>query len=669
MNWKQDKFVRKSRQFLDIIVLLVLVVVHVVSPELTLKAILGLLFFFLPGYSVTRFVFRNGENDFITTITYTVMVSLCVLPLIGNLVQIITFLSSYTMLLAILVFSLPFLLVCDRDSIGKKEEKQEIEDEMNMFYKGMAFFGSIAVGLGLYVQASLGVVAPRGYDIYNHMYVANNMISTGKLFFQPNINVLSNFHPFLYAELSLLTGLDLLTTAIIAQTMMGAVFAISMFYFTHYVTGSLTASFISAVLFIAGPPIYNADLTRYFWYFHPMQVALSIFPFALAYVHKSIVNNKNRSISFASLLIVALFLYHLAVGLMFANIIILDFLLLLLKIRKKFVVLNFTKMIVLTFCLSSVLTIPFLVNITNPFKHVYTQGGLETLYRMFSGYSTRLFTSPSKGWGFFTQVVSSFMKEILPLIMIGVPGLVYLFLKRFNSFILILSCILVALIGLFQPWLGLAFVPQRFSGPLTVFGSTLAGASLSLLMVIPHIRLRKHGKSIKIRVGISKRNSSNFTLLFLMFSFIFLYSYVVFYSPAKEAVLAADLELQADDLVAIKWIDENIPRNSTILMDQYFQPFFVAITGRNPLFSITSREPFWMIWDVYPVNVYIGQSDPLEVDVDYVVVSRFCFTTSSFVGKEYFDQHEGLVNIFELHYSHYVPTLRTPYYAVYEVIK
>lgn len=665
MNWKQHKLIRKSRQFLDIIILLVLVVVHVFSPELTSKAILGLLFFFLPGYSVTRFVFRNGKNDFTTTITYTVMVSLCVLPLIGNLVQIFAFLSSYTILLAILVFSLPFLLVCDTIPIGKKEEKQEIENEKNVFYKGMAFFGSIAVGFGLYIQASLGVVAPRGVDIYAHMYVVNSMISTGKLVFQPDLNVLSNFHHFLYAELSLLTGLDVLTTALIAQTMMGAVFAISMFYFTHHVTGSLTASFISAVLVIAGPPIYNADLTRYFWYFHPMWVALSIFPFALAYVHENIANNKNRSMSLAPILIIALFLYHLAVGLMFTGIIMLDFLLLLLKFRKKFVVLNFTKMVVLTFCLSSVLTIPFLVNITNPFKYVYPQGGLQTLYRMFFGVSRAAITSPLN-WDFLAKLVSSFMKEILPLMIIGGPGLVYLFLKRSTSFILIFSCVLTGLIGLFQPWFGLAFMPQRFSGPLIIFGSTLAGASLELLMVIPNIRFRKHGKSIKIRVGISKRSYSSFTLLFLMFSFVFLYSYLVFYSPAKEAVLAAELMIHDDDLAVIEWIDENIPRNSRILMDHYFQLFFGGITGRTPLFSITSEKPYWELWDVYPVSVYIGRTDPLEVDVDYIVVSRWCYTTWSFVGKEYFDQHENLTRIYEHTFIKYDTTVT---YAVYEVIR
>ena len=653
MNWKQHKLIRKSRQFLDIIILLVLVLVHVVSPELTLKAILGLLFFFLPGYSVTRFVFRNGKNDFTTTITYTVIVSLCVLPLIGNLVQIITFLSSHTILSAILVFSLPFLLICDTNPIGKKEQKEEVENEKNLFYKGMAFFGSIAVGLGLYIQASLGVVAPRGWDIYGHMYVVNSMISTGKFVFQPGLNVLSNFYHFLYTELSLLTGLDVLTTALVSQTMIGAVYAISMFYFTHRITGSLTASFISAVLFIAGPPIFNVDLTSYFWYFHPMWVAMSIFPFALAYVHENIITNKNRSISLAPILIVALFLYHLTVGLMFAGIMMLDFLLLLLKFRKKFLVLNFTKMVVLTFCLSSVLTIPFLVNITNPFKYVYPQGGLQTLYTMFFGVSGYMFTSPLKGWDFFAEVFSSFVKEILPLIIIGVPGLVYVFLKRSTSFILIFSCVLTGLIGLLQPLLGLAFMPQRFSAPLIIFGSTLAGASFSLLTVIPYIRFRKHGKSIKIKVGISKRSSSGFTLLFLTFSFIFLYSYLVFYSPAKEAVVATPV-VGEDDLIAIRWMDENIPRNSKILTDQYLEFFFTGITARNHLFSITAEKPLYEIWDVYPVNVYIGLTDPLEVDVDYIVISPWSFTW----GKKYFDQHENITQIHE--YGEYV---------VYEVIK
>jgi len=653
MNWKQHKLIRKSRQFLDIIILLVLVLVHVFSPELMLKAILGLLFFFLPGYSVTKFVFRNGKNDFITTITYTVMVSLCLLPLIGNLVQIITFLSSYTILLAILVFSLPFLLFCDANPIGKKEEKQEIEDEKNIFYKGMAFFGSIAVGLGLYIQASLGTVAPRGWDIYGTMYVANNIISTGKSVFHPGLNVLSNFHRFLLAELSLLTGLDVLTTALLGQAMLGAVYAISMFYFARYVTGSLTASFISAVLFFVGPPIFNVDMTRYFWFFHPMYVAQSILPFALAYVHENLVNNKERSISLAPIFIVALFLYHLTIGLVFTGIMILAFLLLLLKFRKKFVVLNFTKMVVLTFCLSSVLTIPFLVNITNPFKYVYTQGGIQTLHTMFFGISRYQFTSPRMGLDFFAEVFSSYAKEILPLIIIGVPGLVYLFFKRSTSSILIFSCVLTGVIGLFQPLFGLAFMPERFSGPLIIFGSTLAGASLALLMVFTNIRFRKHGKSIKIRVGISKRNSSGVTLLFLTFSFMFLYSYLVFYSPAKEKVLAAPVHIHEDDLIAIRWIDENIPRNSKILMDQYIQFLFTGITGRKHLFSITSEKRLYQLWDTYPVNVYIGQTDPLKVDVDYFMISHW-----SFMGKQYFDQHDNLTRIYE--YGEY---------AVYEVKK
>jgi len=666
MSPNQPKTTHKIRQFLDIIVLSVLAVVHVFSPEPMLKAVLGLLFFFLPGYSVTRFVLRNRKEDFTTPIIYTVLVSLCVLPLIGNLVQAVTLLSSHTTLLALLLFSLPLLYFCDKNPTVKAKE-QAVEGEKNAFYLGMAFFGAIAVGVGLYAQAASGVVAPRGYDIYNHMYVVNGMISTGKLVFQPNINVLSNFHHFLYAELSLLTGLDLLTTAIVAQTLMGAVFPMSMFYFTRHITGSLTASFISAVLFIAGPPIYNAGLKNYFWYFHPMWVALSILPFALAYIHEVILSNKNKGVSLAPLLVIALFLYHLAVGLMFVSIIVFDFLLLLIRFRKKFLVVNFGEMAVLAFCLSSVVTVPFLINVTNPFKYVYTQSGLQTLYEMFFGYSRSLWTSPSKGWDFFVDVFSGFSREILPLIVIGVPGLVYLFRRRSTSFILIFSCALIGLFGLFQPLFGLAFVPQRFSGPLIMFGSTLVGASLSLLAAVPHIRFRKQGKSIRIGVGLSKQSSSGLALLVLTFSFIFLYSYVVFFSPARGAVLAADLEIHEDDLAMIRWINENIPRDRKILMDQYFQFFFVSITGREPLFSITSEKPLWQLWNIYPVNVYIGQSDPLEVDVDYVVISPFCFTTTPFIGKEYFDQHEGLVNIHELKVSHYVPTQRTPYYAIYEV--
>ena len=664
MSWKQHKLICKSRKFLDVIILSVLVLVYVFSPELTLKVVLGLLFFFLPGYSITRFVFRNGKNDFPSTITYTIMVSLCVIPLVGNLVEIFAFLSSYTILLAILVFSLPFLLFCDTNPIGKKEEKQEIED---VFYKGMAFFGSIAVGFGLYLQASLGSVAPRGWDIYRHMYVVNNMISTGTSFFHPGLNVLSNFHRFLLAELSLLTGLDVLTAALLGQAMLGAVYAISMFYFTRYVTGSLTASFVSVVLFFVGPPILNVDLILsmtdyYFYFFHPMWVALSIFPFALAYVHENLVNNKNKSVSLAPIFIVALFFYHLTVGLLFTGIILFDFLLLLLKFRKKFLVLNLAKTVVLTFCLSSVLTIPFLFNITNPFKYIYPQGGLQTLYTMFFGVSGYQLTSPLMGSNFFAQVFLSFAKEILPIIIIGVPGLVYLSLKRSTSFILILSCILAGLIGLAQPLFGLAFMAERFIEPLIIFGATLAGASLSLLMALPYIRFRRHGKSIKIRVDISKRGSSGFTLLFLTFSFMFLYSYSIFYSPAKDAVLLAPLHIHEDDAIAIRWIDENIPRNSKILTDQYLQVIFTGITGRKPIFTIFSQKRFFQLWDIYPVNVYDGQVDPLEVNVDYFVISPWSFTK----GKEYFDQHENLTQIYE---HSFIKGDTNATYAVYEVIR
>ncbi len=662
LNWKQHKLIRKSHQFLDIIILLVLVLLHVTSPESTLKTILGLLFFFLPGYSVTRFVLRNGKSDYITKVTYTVMVSLCVLPLIGNLVQIVTFLSSYALLLAILVFSLPLLLACDTNPMGKRAENGEVENEENVFYKGMAFFGSIAVGLGLYLQASLGTVAPRGWDIYDHMYVANNIISTGKLVFHPSLNVLSNFHHFLLAELSLLTGLDMLNTALLGQTMLGALFMISIFYFARCITGSLTASFTSTVLFIAGPPILNVDMTRYFYYFHPMWVAFSIFPFVLAYVHETLVNRRDRSGSIAPLFIVALFLYHLTVGLIFVGIILLDFLLLLLKFRRKSLVFSFGKMAIMSLCLSSAILIPFLFNITNPFKHVYPQGGLQTIYTMFFGISGYQFVAPSMGWDFLAEVFSNFLKGILPLIIIGVPGLAYLFLKKSNSFILIFSCVFTGLVGLGQPLFGLAFMPERFSEPLILFGSTLAGASLSLAIVIPNMLFRKYGRSIKIRVGISKPGPSGFILLFLTFSFTFLYGYIVFYSPANEAVLdTGALHIYEDDLIAIRWIDENIPRNSRILMDQYLQIFFTGITGRKPLFSISSEKPFWMIWDVYPLSVYKGQTDPLKVDVGYIVVSPW--STGS---TEYFNQHANLTRVFEHSFIRYETNVS---YAVYEVIK
>lgn len=664
MSWKQGRLIQQFRRFLDIFISTALALIYATSAEPTLKAALGLLLFLLPGYSIAKFVLDGERTDFSSMITFTVVLTLCVMPLVGYLVQVVTFLSSYTILVAVLMLSVPLLLVSETKLMSKEKVEHGVNDGNHMLYKEMAFLGALAVGLGLYLQSSIGVVAPRGEDIYRHMYMINGMISTGKFLFIPDVNVVSNFYYFLYAELSLLTGLTVLSTGVLAQTMLGAIYAMSIFYFANYVTGKLTASFISSALFVAGPPFLTGGSTAYFWYFHPMWVGMSIFPFALAYIHKTLIDDENKNTNLSPLLISTAFLYHLAVGLMLVAILVLDFLLLLLKLRKKLLIVRFLKMLVLAFFVSLVLVAPFLLNVTNPFKYVYPEGGLQTLYSMFFAVSRYAFTSPSGGWPFFANMLSDFVKTTLPLLVVGVPGLIYLLIKRVNWSILILSCLFVGLMGVFQPWLGVSFVPQRFTSPLTMFGSTLIGASLSLIMVVPNIQIRKYGRLIKIKVAMSKGKLSGLTLSLLMLSYILLCTYLVFYSPAREAVLSAELLIGQDDLVALNWIDENTPRDSKILMDPYLQTFFAGIKGRSPLYSLTADKSFSELWGIYPVNVYIGETDPLKVDVDFIVISRWCYTTWYFVGKEYFDRHEGLKQLYE-----YQGSLPRGLYAVYQVTK
>ena len=658
------------RRFWDMVVILVLVLIWA-SPDPMLKAVIGLLFFFLPGYGLTRFLFLYEKRDAIDFVIYTTIISFCAIPLLGNLVQIVTLLSPYSLLLASLVFSIPLIVLSDLKSTRGEETKTEVKDGNNTFRKAMAFFGAVAIGLGLYTQTSIGTGAPRGWDIFDHMHVVNRIISTGKAVIHPSLNTMSNFYHFLYAGLSLLTGLDVASTAVLGQTVLGAVFMMSIFYFAHSITGSPTASLIGAVLFIAGPPLYS-QVKPYFWFFHPMYVAVSILPFALACFHEALSGDRKRSLGLSSLLISTVALYHLTVGLILSFIMIFDFIFLLIKSRRKVLILDFSKICIVAFSLSSILTIPFLVNLTNPFKYVYPQGGLQTLYRMFFGTSRFILFAPTKGPEFLAEVMSQFRERILPLVLIGFPGLLYLSIKKRSSFILIFSCLLTGMLGLFQPLIGLAFMPQRFTIGLILFGSVLVGATLLSLKFYLNTLvgfLRKKGLKIKMRLKMPTISlPKGFTLLLITWLYVIFYSYIVFYSPARSAVLAAELNIKENDLIAIKEIDERLPKDSKVLMDQYLQFFFTGITGRNRFFDTKTTLPFYKQWSIYPLNVFIGRIDPSEVDFDYIVISPWCYTTGSFVGKEYFDKHESLVCIYEYAIERGPYAVHTGFYAVYKVI-
>ena len=659
------------RKFWDIMVILVLVLMWA-FPEPILKTVIGLLLFFLPGYSLARFLFLYGKRDVTDFIIYTTIISFCLIPLLGNLVQVLIGLSSYSLLLASLVFSLPLLVFADVKLIRVEEIKTEVKNGNNTFPKAMAFLGAVAIGLGLYIQSSIGTVAPRGWDIFAHMNTVNRMITTGKAVVLPDLNMVSNFYHFAYAGLSLLTGLDVPSTGVLGQTMLGAVFVMGIFYFAHSISGSPTASFTSAVLFIAGPPIYS-NAQEYFWYFHPMYVALAVLPFALACVHEALSGDTKRSLGLSSLLICTVALYHLTVGLILFLIMIFDFVFLLIKSRRKVLILDFLKISLVAFSFSSILTIPFLLNLTNPFKYVYPQGGLQTLYTMFFGVSTLIQSSRTYGPEFLAKVMSDFVQTILPLLLIGVPGLVYLFIKKRSSFILILSCLLTGLLGLLQTLIGLAFLPQRFSEGLTLFGPVVVSVSLlSLGFYLKALRgfLKRRVERIKISLKMPAFSLPKvLTLMLVFWLYISLYSYIVFYSPAKNAVLAAELEIKENDLIALKEIDQRVPKDSKVLMDQYLQLFFRGITGRNPLYILPGTVSYYSRWSLYPVNVYIGRTDPSSIDVDYIVISPWCYTTSNFVGKQYFDKNENLARIYEYAVESGPQAAYTGFYAVYKVIK
>lgn len=651
------------RRFMDVIAISIMVLLYVLFPQSAMTAILGFLFFFIPGYSVARFLLRREKFDFVSATAYVLTISLAINPFLGNLAQFVAFFNSYTILLAILIFSLPFLIISDLNPKRKESEKETKNKTNRGLLRTLAFLGAVFIGFGLYLLASWNVAVPRGFDIYGHLYVINNLMSTGKAVFRPDVDMLSNFYTFTYAEVSLLTGMDVLRTGLLLQTLLGAVFAISIYYFAEYISGSSLAAFVSAALFFVGPPIY-ANMSSYFYYFHPMWVAVALLPFVLTFVHKNLLTGSVENTSLSPVLIIAVFLYHLTVGLMFSAILMIDFISLIAIYRRKKLGASLGKLVASTLLISSFLTVPFLVNISNPFRYVYPAGGLQTLYAMFFGWSTFQFTSPSGGWQFFSAIVQEFLISVLPLLAVGIPAMVYLFLKKRDSFTLIFSGVIVGVLGIVQPWLGLAFLPQRFIQPLLIFGSTLVGFLVSRLVVIPRFQFIKRKNLIKIRILLSRQRIGRLGLLILLLCYIAATSYILLYSPVRRAMPDSEIYLTYEDVAVIRWINDNVPKEAKILMDQYLQFYFTGITGRPRLFSITSEKPIYAVWNVFPVNVYIGQTDPLKADVDYIVISRWCYTTWSFVGKEYFDQHEGLKEIYEYQGS-------SPFslYAVYQVTK
>jgi Family of unknown function (DUF6541) len=662
------------RRFWDIVVLLVLAMLWLI-PEPLLKVPLGMAFFFLPGFSITKLLSAREKKDIVDFLIYTTLISFASIPLLAYIIQILVPLSPYSLLLGLLVFSIPVLVLSKTKSNQNQtpEAPEEPKAEgSSILGKAMIFMAALAIGLGLYVQASLGTVSPRGWDIFTHMNTVNRIVSTGGAVLLPSVYTLSNFYHFSFASLVLLTGLDVPLVGVIGQTMLGALFMMSIFYFANTITKSPTASLISAVLFIAGPPLYTSMKT-YYWYFHPMYVALALLPFAAAVFHESLSRETKRGLGLSALLITAVALFHLIVGLFLFFILFFDFVFILIRQRKRAVLIDFSKIVVVSLALSAVITIPFLVNLTNPFKYVYVQGGLQTLYTMFFGVSQFVLVSSAKGPAFLATVFAEFRSNILPLLLLGLPGLIYLAIKKRASFLLILACLLTGLLGVLQPVIGLAFMPQRFSSGLILFGSVMVGATLlsvkfyfSALRSFVAKRMEKtrfHPKLPKVSLP---RGS---TVVAGMWVFILLYTFIVFFSPAQSAVLSAELEIREQDMTAIKEIDRLVPRDSKVLIDHYLQFFFTGITGRNPLYSISETISYPDQWAVYPLNVYGGVTDPVDAGLDYVVISPWCYTTSQFAGKAYFDQHEDLVQIYELYVERGLTASYTGYYAVYRVIR
>jgi hypothetical protein len=659
------------RRFWDVVILLVLALLWLV-PEPLLKIPIGIAFFFLPGFSITKLLSAHDKKDVVDFVICTTVISFAAIPLLGNLVQIIVLLSPYSLLLGILAFSIPLLVLSKAKSDSNQPPETLTAQGDSTFQKAMIFIAALAIGLGLYVQASLGTVSPRGWDIFAHMNIVNRIISTGGAVLLPSVYSLSNFYHFSFASLCLLTGLDVPLMGVIGQTMLGVLLMMSIFYFAHSITKSPVASLIAAVLFIAGPPLYTSMKT-YYWYFHPMYVALAILPFAAACFYGALSRETKRGLGLSALLITAVALYHLVVGLILFFIIFFSFIFLLIKRRKKAVISDFSKVCIVALLLSAVVTVPFLVNLTNPFKYVYVEGGLRTLYTMFFGVSQFVLVSPTKGPDFLASVFAEFRSNILPLLVLGLPGLLYLAIRRSSWFILLFSCLLTGLLGVLQPAIGLAFMPQRFSSGLILFGSVMVGATLlsskfyfSALRAFLSKRMERTRFHFKLPAIRLPKGS---TAVAAVWIFVLLYSFVVFFSPAQTAVLSAELEIREQDMLAIREIDRLVPRESKVLTDHYLQVFFTGITGRNPLYSLSDTISYSSQWSLYPLNVYIGVTDPTAVGVDYVVISPWCYTTSSFVGKTYFDEHEDLVQIYQLRVEKGQGASYTGYYAVYRVIR
>jgi hypothetical protein len=324
MSEKQTgKLYSVFRRFWDVAVLLVLALLWLV-PEPLLRIPLGMVFFFLPGFSITRLLSVHDRKDIVDFLIHTTMISFAAIPLLSNLVQILVQFSSYSLLLGILVFSIPILILSKTESERNRTPETPATEGNNTLQKAMVFMAALAIGLGLYVQASLGTVSPRGWDIFAHMNNVNRIISAGGAVLVPSVYTLSNFYNFSFASLCLLTGLDVALVGVIGQTMLGALFMMGIFYFAHSITKSPTASLIGAVLFIAGPPFYTSMKT-YYWYFHPMYVALAILPFAAACFHEALSRETKRGLGLSALLIAAVALYHLIVGLILFFIVFFDF--------------------------------------------------------------------------------------------------------------------------------------------------------------------------------------------------------------------------------------------------------------------------------------------------------------------------------------------------------
>jgi hypothetical protein len=165
--------------------------------------------------------------------------------------------------------------------------------------------------------------------------------------------------------------------------------------------------------------------------------------------------------------------------------------------------------------------------------------------------------------------------------------------------------------------------------------------------------LRRRGGRIKIKLKMHAISlPKGFTLMLIISIYIAFYPYIVFFSPTKDAVLAAERNVRENDLIAIKDIDKIVPKDSKVLM-----------------YSLPETIDFYQQWSYYPVNIYIGRANISTISVDYVVISPWCYTTSAFVGKQYFDQNANLTLLYELSVERGSQAAYTGFYAVYKVLR